>query len=157
MRQRCLRFEEVVGLKETSVEFRPRKIDTFQLYLGWVKGDPKYLEKQVVCNMFKRRHFNLTKTTYVSSNSAFRSAYHRSRNNSQAAVFGSMENYLAVNVFSHDYRPGSFIGQPHIRPESMRDKLSSPTLNACNHRIRAANYNTQNSDLGIRTADPYHP
>jgi len=39
----------------------------------------------------------------------------------------------------------------------MRDKLSPATLAAGNHRIWAANRDTQNPARGIRTDDPYHP
>ena len=97
------------------------------------------------------------KTAYVSSDCTFRAPRHRTCNGVQAPVSRSMENSLAGNDVSHDYRPGSFISPPHIRSESVRNKLSSHALASSNSYICHTCCNTEDPGFGVRVGHPCHP
>ncbi len=96
------------------------------------------------------------KTADVSSDSTSWAPPPRTCSCVQTPVSGSMENSLAGDDVSHDHRPGSFTGPPHLRSESVRNKLSSFALVSGNRCICHTCCHTQDPDFGIRVGHPCH-
>lgn len=96
------------------------------------------------------------KTADVSSDSTSWAPPHRTCSCVQTPVSGSMENSLAGDDVRHDHRPGSFIGPPHLRSESVWNRLSSFALVSGNSSICHACRDTQDPDFGLRIGHSCH-